>query len=117
MGGGADGFVVDDAGRYPLQQAMTQGAGVLRSAASLGAAGAALAELGTPRSAARTNSWEMSNLLTVASALVAAAAVREETRGCHWREDYQNASARWQGHLLATLNVHGRLTEGWEPLR
>jgi len=53
----------------------------------------------------------------VASALVAAAVVREETRGCHWREDYPNASARWQGHLLATLDVGGRLSEGWEPLR
>jgi len=117
IGGAEDGFVVDDAGRYPLQQAMSQGAGVLRSATSLSAAGSALAELGTPRSAARTNSWEMTNLLTVASALVAAAVVREETRGCHWREDYPNASARWQGHLLATLDVGGRLSEGWEPLR
>jgi L-aspartate oxidase len=117
MGGAADGFVVDDAGRYPLQQAMAEGAGVLRTGASLRAAAAALTELGVPRSAARTNSWEMSNLLTVASALVKAAQIREETRGCHWREDHPNASARWQGHLLATLDVGGRLAEGWEPLR
>jgi L-aspartate oxidase len=117
LGGGADGFVVDAATRHPLQQAMTRDAGVLRSAPSLRSAGVALGELGQSRSGARTGSWEASNLLTVASALVAAAAVREETRGCHWREDFPNASARWQGHLLATLDEVGRLAEGWEPLR
>ncbi len=90
---------------------------MLRSAVSLRAAGSALAELGGLRSAARTDTWEASNLLTVASALLAAAGVREETRGCHWREDFPNASARWQGHLLATLDSDGRLAEGWEPLR
>ncbi|MFD0348037.1 hypothetical protein ACFQ0M_22430 [Kitasatospora aburaviensis] len=31
--------------------------------------------------------WEAANLLLVAAALVAAAAQRDETRGCHWRED------------------------------
>jgi L-aspartate oxidase len=114
---GPEPFVVDAAIRHPLQQAMTAGAGVLRSAGSLAEAGAALVKLGETRSGARTDSWEASNLLTVASALVAAAGRRQETRGCHWREDFANASARWQGHLLATLDGAGRLAQEWEPLR
>jgi L-aspartate oxidase len=117
LSGGADGFVVDEDIRSALQEAMTVGAGVLRSRPSLAEAGATLAELGASRSVARTGTWEASNLVTVAGALVAAAKVREETRGCHWREDFPNASARWQGHLLATLDRQGRLTETWEPLR
>ena len=32
--------------------------------------------------------WEATNLLTVAAALVAAAPLREETRGSHWRDDF-----------------------------
>ena len=32
--------------------------------------------------------WETTNLLTVGSALLAAAQEREETRGSHWREDH-----------------------------
>src|SRR5437763_10096706 len=55
-------------------------------------------------------------LIPVASALVAAAARREETRGCHWREDFPAASPQWRGHLLAGLDDAGRITEGWEPL-
>jgi L-aspartate oxidase len=117
LSGGAAGFVVDASARHPLQEAMTTGAGVLRSTASLQAAGTALTGLGGSRSAARTGTWEATNLVTVASALVAAATKREETRGCHWREDFPNASARWQGHLLASLDAEGRLSEGWEPLR
>jgi L-aspartate oxidase len=63
-----------------------------------------------------TASWEATNLLTVASALVVAALRREETRGCHWREDFPAASPQWRGHLLAGIDPAGRLTESWEPL-
>ena len=33
-------------------------------------------------------SWETTNLLTISTALADAAALREETRGSHWREDF-----------------------------
>ena len=102
--------------RHPLQHAMTRGAGVLRSDYSLRAAAAALIELAAPGDRSNTASWEATNLLTVASALVAAAAQREETRGCHWREDFPSASPVWRGHLLAGLSTDGRITERWEPL-
>jgi L-aspartate oxidase len=108
-----DGFVVDAAIRTPLQRAMTANAGVLRSAESLERAARALVELGGTRSVPRTDTWEATNLLTVASALMAAASRREETRGCHWREDFPDASDQWRGHLLAGIDPEGRLTEEW----
>jgi L-aspartate oxidase len=107
------GFVVDAAIRHPLQRAMTANVGVLRSASSLAGAARTLVELARTRSAARTDTWEASNLLTVASALLAAAIRREETRGCHWREDFPDASDDWRGHLLAAVDDGGRLTEEW----
>jgi L-aspartate oxidase len=79
---------------------MTRGAGVLRSAESLKAAAAAVdaAEASGPS----TSAWEAANLYTVAGALVRAAVTREETRGCHWREDFPQASDDWLGHVLVS---------------
>jgi len=51
----------------------------------------------------------------VSTALVQAALRREETRGCHWREDFPDRDdARWQGHLLSALGVDGVLTETYQ---
>jgi L-aspartate oxidase len=102
--------------RQPLQHAMSRDAGVLRSAASLRSAAETLVDLAGLRAKPNTAGWEATNLLTVAGALVAAAAVREETRGCHWREDFPTSSDEWLGHLLAGLGG-GSLTESWEPVR
>jgi len=102
--------------REPLQRAMTAGAGVLRGAGSLAATAAALDELGSTVDKAGTASWEATNLLTVATALVAAATVREETRGCHWREDHPLPDGGWLGHLLAAIGPDGTVAETWEPL-
>ncbi|MFC0601971.1 L-aspartate oxidase [Streptomyces palmae] len=100
--------------RYAIQRIMTDGAGVLRSAESLARAASALE--GIQREAAEqlrrdgktaepgVETWEATNLLLVARALVAAARLREETRGCHWREDRPDRDdAHWARHLLVTL--------------
>jgi len=113
----AEGWALDNAVRAPLQRAMTRGAGVLRSGASLEETSAGLAALGALRAPARTASWEAANLVTVASALVAAASRRSETRGCHWREDFPEADPAWLGHLLATIGPDGRVAEDWEPIK
>jgi L-aspartate oxidase len=113
--GGGEGFAVAPSVRAPLQHAMSRGAGVLRGAAGLRETAATLTGLGADHAPARTASWEAANLLTVAAALVAAAAAREETRGCHWREDFPAARDEWRGHLLAGL-VDGAVTQTWEPL-
>ncbi|HEX2773665.1 MAG TPA: L-aspartate oxidase [Micromonosporaceae bacterium] len=113
---GAEGWVVDPAVRDSLQRAMTAGAGVLRSAHSLAGTGAELTRLGERRGSARTASWEATNLLTVAVVLVAAGYARQETRGCHWREDHPDASPEWLGHLVASLTPTGAVRLAWEEL-
>jgi L-aspartate oxidase len=110
-----DGWVVPAEIREPLQRAMTRGAGVLRSVASLADTAGILSELSVARDGPRLATWEATNLLTVASALVASATRREETRGCHWRDDFPEARPEWLGHLVPGLDAAGALTTTWEP--
>ena len=112
----AAAWVVDPAVRSAVQQAMTRGAGVLRSATSLAQTAAALVEAGATRSRPNTESWEATNLVTVAAALVAAAGRREETRGNHWREDFPDSRPEWLGHLVARIDADGHLDHTWEAL-
>jgi L-aspartate oxidase len=102
--------LVDDSIRIDLQQVMSADVGVLRDAKGLARASTELAELATGRDAGPDlRSWEATNLLTVASALVAAAQRREETRGSHWREDFPDRDdVSWQGHLDTVL-INGSL--------
>ncbi|MEV5507564.1 L-aspartate oxidase [Streptomyces orinoci] len=93
--------------RHTIQRIMTAGAGVLRSEESLATAAERLQALAqAPEKPAEpgTESWETANLLLVARVLVAAARLREETRGSHWREDHpERDEAAWSRHLLVTL--------------
>ncbi|MEV7023602.1 L-aspartate oxidase [Kitasatospora sp. NPDC093558] len=103
--------------RAEIQRLMSRGAGVLRSAASMADTAAGLTMLAEQAYAhvaeekpadPRVETWEAANLLLVATALVAAAAQREETRGCHWREDFpERDDARWQRHLITHLTAAG----------
>ncbi|MEU0585596.1 L-aspartate oxidase [Streptomyces sp. NPDC006132] len=101
--------------RFTIQRIMTNGAGVLRSAESLGQAADRLQQLHTDaRDALAENgktaepgvdTWEATNLLCVARVLVAAALLREETRGCHWREDRpERDDTTWRRHIVVKLN-------------
>ena len=109
-------WVIDPAIRGDLQRAMTRGAGVLRSADSLAGTAKELGGLGAQRTTPNNASWEATNLLTVAAALVASAYTRLETRGCHWREDYPTAADEWRGHLLDGLGPRGVLTQTFEEM-
>ncbi|MEV7182873.1 L-aspartate oxidase [Kitasatospora sp. NPDC093102] len=103
--------------RAEIQRLMSRGAGILRSAASMADTAAGLALLAEQAHAhvaeekpsdPRVETWEAANLLLVATALVAAAAQREETRGCHWREDFpERDDAHWRRHLITTLAASG----------
>jgi succinate dehydrogenase/fumarate reductase flavoprotein subunit len=88
---------------------MSRSAGVLRDLKGLDAAERDLADLAAAAGAApSTENWEATNLLTVASALVRAARLREETRGSHWRDDFPDRDdRRWRGHLDTTLSPDG----------
>ncbi|MEV6397309.1 L-aspartate oxidase [Streptomyces sp. NPDC051907] len=97
--------------RHEIQRIMSLGAGVLRSERSLKDAAEALdavyrnaVEEGSSKTAEPgVESWETSNLLCVARVLTAAALEREETRGCHWREDRPDRDdAGWRRHLVVT---------------
>src|SRR5690242_6932680 len=81
--------LVAGAAREPLQEVMTAVVGVLRSSSGLAEALRRLDELAQdtatePQPAA----WETTNLVTISRALTAAAQLREETRGSHWRDDF-----------------------------
>ena len=100
----AEGLVAASA-RGELQRAMTEGAGVLRSADSLQHTAKTLDAIASrSEDSPATESWETTNLVTVASALVTAAAHRQETRGSHWREDYPDRDdGRWCVRLVQRL--------------
>jgi L-aspartate oxidase len=89
-----------------LQAVMTEHAGVLRSESGLASATTELAALAEKGGAdPGTESWQATNLLTLAAALVASARLREETRGSHWREDFPaRDDARWFGHVDVRLD-------------
>jgi L-aspartate oxidase len=102
--------------RFAIQRVMTEGAGVLRSADSLSGAAARLARIHAEAAGALAedgktaepgvDTWETTNLLCVARVLVAAAQRREETRGCHWREDHADRDDEtWRRHIVVRLNA------------
>ncbi|WP_448321450.1 L-aspartate oxidase [Streptomyces sp. CO7] len=116
--------------RSAVQRIMTDGAGVLRSADSLRRAAEDLAALHTAaaegtgkRPVPGTETWETANLLLVARVLVEAARRREETRGCHWREDRPDRDDEgWRRHIVVrlgegrTLAVHTTEGPGFAPV-
>ncbi|MEU0133859.1 L-aspartate oxidase [Streptomyces sp. NPDC006296] len=100
--------------RTAIQRIMTRGAGVIRSARSLAAAADELEALqrtaassgaeGPKDAVPGVEAWEATNLLLVSRVLVAAAREREETRGCHWREDRPDRDdTAWRRHLVVRI--------------
>lgn len=122
--------------RTAIQRTMTRGAGVLRSADSLAAAAEELEALhrgaaadaegpsGAKAVVPGVDAWEVTNLLLVSRVLVAAARDREETRGCHWREDRPDRDdAHSRRHLVVRIApdrtpvVHRTETAAFPPVR
>lgn len=120
--------------RDELQPLMSETAGVMRNAQGLALGQAELAELAAasnPASELATQaalhehserpvpgigSWESTNLVTVAGALINAAIAREETRGSHWREDFSERDNAWfAGHFDTVLDPDGALRTTYVP--
>jgi L-aspartate oxidase len=86
--------------RHRLQQAMTIGAGVVRSEESLAAAHVVVDEVaGVGRGPA---TWELANLVEVARAVLAAATARRESRGAHSRSDFPAPDPALRCRLVPT---------------
>jgi L-aspartate oxidase len=113
------GPLLHEDARAELQSLMSANVGVLRDAKGLHAATDGLAALAErDGGTAGTEAWETTNLLTVASALVQAATVREETRGAHWRDDFPDLDdARWRGHLDTVLSADATLQTRFASVR
>ncbi len=92
--------------RPDMQATMTDQVGVLRNATGLGSALAELAVLAANDGEEGTAAWETTNLLSISAALATAAALREETRGSHWRDDFPTRDdADFAGHFDVVLTA------------
>jgi L-aspartate oxidase len=98
------------------QRVMTDKVGVLRTASGMAAAVDDLAVLANKaEDDPRTESWSVTNLVTISSALASAALLREETRGSHWREDFpERDDEHWRGHIDTVL-ADGVLRPSYHP--
>jgi L-aspartate oxidase len=106
-----DRFVVS-----ALQQAMSRYAGGLRDAAGLDRCAAELAKLAQQTAAEPgLESWEATNMMAVAAAIVASARLREESRGAHWRDDFEGRREAWHGHLLVAQDDQQGLRHHFVP--
>lgn len=98
------------------QRVMTDKVGVLRTASGMTEAVDDLAALANKaEDDPRTESWAVTNLVTISSALTTAALLREETRGSHWREDFpEHDDEHWRGHIDTVL-ADGVLHPSYHP--
>jgi L-aspartate oxidase len=99
-----------------MQQAMSRHAGGLRDASGLDRCVQELAKLARQSDAEPgLESWEATNLMTVAAAVVSSARLREESRGAHWRDDFEGRREVWRGHLLVAHDDQQGLRHHFVP--
>jgi L-aspartate oxidase len=105
-----------------IRSVMSRHVGVLRSAESLAAAAGALGAVarqlggGDEPAVPSRRSWEGTNLLTMATAIVAAAQARTESRGCHRRLEYPEPRDVWLTHLDVALDASGTIDVSGIPV-
>ena len=104
--------------RVQIRTTMSRHVGVLRRPERLAGAADALGDLALRVSLdvePHRRAFEATNLLTVAAAVVEAARVRTESRGCHRRTDYTEPRPVWLTHLTARLDATGALSVSGRP--
>ena len=102
-------ILLDPKVRKSLQESMSRGAGVLRSATSLQNTEKDLADIARRESFEPcVEAWETTNLFQLAQAIVRSALTREETRGSHWREDFPDQLPRWSRRILQRMDIDGK---------
>jgi len=111
-------FLLNPAIQLPLQLAMSQGAGVMRSAASLNETLGILEQLATRTSTEPCiEAWEATNLYLLAIAIIRGAAERKESRGSHWRSDFPEPSLDWQRRIIQRIDSDGVWHMRYEEVR
>ena len=105
--------LVDGDRRRAIQDVMTTRVGVLRTAAGLAEAIELLGSLDPGDPDIGPPAWETSNVHTISTALTAAAALRTETRGSHWREDFPDRDDTRAGHIDSWLEGDGTIRVEW----
>ena len=99
-----------------MQQTMSRHAGGLRDASGLDRCVQELVKLARQSGAEPAlESWEATNLMTVAAAVVSSARLREESRGAHWRDDFEGRREVWRGHLLVEHDDQQSLRHHFVP--
>ena len=90
--------------RLPLQLAMSEGAGVMRSQESLNRTLKTLGELAKHATSDQSvESWEATNLYYLATAVAQGALAREESRGSHWRSDFPAERNEWRKRIVQSI--------------
>jgi L-aspartate oxidase len=103
--------------RTDIANAMSLGAGVIRTAKSLAETAATLSQAENQTSSNPClEAWETTNLYTLAKTIVASALIREETRGSHWREDFPEESNSWLKRIIESMDVQGNLHQRFEEV-
>lgn len=93
-----------------VRAVMSRHVAVLRDASSLAAASGAVGAITAALAddvAPSVRAWEATNLLTVASVVIAAASARTESRGCHRRADFPDTDDRWRTSIDVRLDAVG----------
>ncbi len=58
-------------------------------------------------------SFELKNIITLASLTARAALLREESRGAHYRQDFPSKKKKWQKHLVFSLSRERKEEVNW----
>ncbi len=108
--------LVPAAARSRIQTIASAGPGVIRDAEGLATAARKLAAIRTDAHVAKdvvaqpqAAEWETTNIHQVATALTAAAAMREESRGGHYRTDFPEPDPAWERHIGIDLSADGEI--------
>ncbi|MFN8081817.1 MAG: L-aspartate oxidase [Kineosporiaceae bacterium] len=116
--------LVDPGRRQELTEAMVRWAGVVRRPEELDALAELLDDLADAPLDAPDDAqpepglyaWEATNLHTISVALVAAARVRAESRGCHRRSDVDGPREEWRRRVRATVRDGAVIRLADEPV-
>jgi len=96
------------ADRDTLQRVMSRYAAIGRDAEGLAVVGSVLDVSAVDRPLATRALVEDAALTLTARALIAAAATRQESRGCHVRDDFPAVATEWQRSLTVRLTPSGQ---------